>query len=50
MDEPFVVQRGPRFNEPGFIIKMTTESIDELPMPLINNCKIFREQVENGRN
>lgn len=49
-NEPFVVQRGPRFNEPAFIINMVTESIDELPISLINNCKIFKERVENGRN
>jgi hypothetical protein len=49
-DEPFVVQRGPRFNEPAFIIKMVTESVDELPIPLIKNCKIFREQVKNARS
>lgn len=49
-DEPFVVQRGPRFNEPAFIIKMVTESIDELPMTLIDNCIIFKKRVENGKS
>jgi len=48
-DEPFVVQRGPRFKEPAIIIEMVTESVDELPTPLINNCRIFQERVENGR-
>lgn len=48
-DEPFVVQRGPRFEEPALMIKMVSESIDELPAALINDCKIFQEQVENGR-
>lgn len=47
--DPFVVQRGPRFEEPASIIEMVTESVDELPAPLINNCKIFQETVENGR-
>lgn len=46
--EPFVVQRGPRFEEPALMIEMVTESIDELPTPLVNNCKIFKEKMENG--
>ena len=45
--EPFVVQRGPRFEEPAFLIELVTDSIDELPTPLIDNCKIFLERVEN---
>ena len=48
-DEPFVVQRGPRFEEPAYIIEMVTKSVAELPTPLINNCKIFQGWVENGR-
>ncbi|KPN29394.1 hypothetical protein SY89_00107 [Halolamina pelagica] len=44
-DDPFVVQRGPRFEEPAFIIELVTDSIDDLPTPLINNCKIFKDQV-----
>lgn len=48
-EEPFVVQRGPRFEEPAHIIEMVIESVDELPAPLINNCKIFQEWMENGR-
>ncbi|AGN01798.1 hypothetical protein L593_09265 [Salinarchaeum sp. Harcht-Bsk1] len=49
-EDPFVVQRGPRFEEPATIIRMVTESVDDLPRPLIDNCKIFQEWVENGRN
>ena len=48
-DEPFVVQRGPRFDEPAFIISTVTKSIDELPEALVDNCKIFKERVENER-
>ncbi|WP_135535213.1 hypothetical protein [Halostella pelagica] len=46
-DEPFVVQRGPRFEEPAFIIELVTDSIDELPASLIRNCKIFQDRVKN---
>jgi hypothetical protein len=45
--EPFIVQRGPRFEEPECIIDLVTDSIDELPMSLINNCKIFRDRVND---
>jgi len=44
--EPFVVQRGPRFAEPACIMEMVTESVDELPRSLINNCKMFRSRVD----
>ena len=47
-DEPFVVQRGPQFEEPAHILEMVSESIGELPSPLIDNCKIFKERMENG--
>jgi len=45
--DPFVVQRGPRFEEPESIIEVLTDSLDALPPSLINNCKIFREQVND---
>jgi hypothetical protein len=45
--EPFVVQRGPRFEEPACIIRLVTDSIDELPTSLIDNCKIFQEWVKH---
>lgn len=45
--EPFVVQRGPQFEEPACIIGLVTDSIDELPASLIRNCKIFQDWVEN---
>ena len=45
--EPFVVQRGPRFEEPAVFIELVTDSIDELPTPLIDNCKIFQNRVKN---
>jgi hypothetical protein len=45
--EPFVVQRGPRFEEPAYIIEMVTASIGELPAALINNCKIFQDRAKN---
>lgn len=45
--DPFVVQRGPRFEEPACIIGLVTDSIDELPRSLINNCKIFQDWVKN---
>jgi len=47
-EDPFVVQRGPRFEEPALIIEKVTESIEELPPPLIDNCRVFREEVNNG--
>jgi DNA-binding transcriptional ArsR family regulator len=46
--EPFVVQRGPRFEEPACIIELVTDTIEELPTALINNCKIFQNRMENA--
>ena len=46
---PFVVERGPRFEEPAFIMKMVIESFNEIPESLINNCKIFIKWVEDER-
>lgn len=43
--EPFVVQRGPRFNELGYILELVADSIDEIPPPLIDNCKMLQEQM-----
>jgi hypothetical protein len=45
--EPFVVQHGPRFEEPAHIMEMVTESVGEIPGSLVRNCKRFREQGDD---
>jgi len=49
-DDPFVVQRGPRFGEPAAIVERVSESVDDLPATSIDNGRIFRREVENGRH
>lgn len=43
--DPFCVQRGPNFEEPAFFIESVLESKDEIPTPLINNCKILQQMT-----
>lgn len=48
--EPFCVQRGPNFAEPAFIVENVLESVDEIPQPLVNNCKIIQGMMGDDAN
>lgn len=44
--EPFCVQRGPRFEEPAFVVNTLLDSIDEIPRTLVDNCVVLSEMTE----
>ncbi|MFC3478274.1 hypothetical protein [Halobacterium litoreum] len=44
--EPFCVQRGPRFEEPAFVVNTLLDAVDEIPPGLVDNCRILQEMTE----
>lgn len=48
--DPFIVQRGPRFEDPALILELVAESLDGIPKGLVNNCKILQELAEDDSN
>jgi hypothetical protein len=46
--EPFVVQRGPNFEEAEFIVNKVLDSVDEIPQSLIDDCTFLQERSDNG--
>jgi len=45
--DPFCVQRGPHFEEPAFILERVTESVDEYPERLLNDCQVLQQRDGN---
>lgn len=41
-EDPFCVQRGPYFDEPALIVETVTESMDEIPDSLMDDCKVLQ--------
>jgi hypothetical protein len=46
--EPFSVRRGPHFDEPALVISKMTESTDDHPGRLREECVVIGEVTENG--
>lgn len=47
-DDPFCVQRGPNFEESAFLIEAILESIDQIPLSLVNNCETIQGMKNGG--